>query len=1222
MIRRPPRSTLSSSSAASDVYKRQVQAIASGQSSSSICMLDRHYYSHDTFCRSGLWGVAKAVNVERGQTMRCVLLEGAFVGTAASDTGCSEMVMHSSVQTQSPQLRRVPINQTVSAVELGFGSRGTVSTLSAKPQHVQLGVSLQVRAVGLNFRDVLNVLGMYPGDPGPPGADCAGVGCYSAHRTPVLGLAFGSMRSYATTDPRLLTAMPTHWSYEEASSMPTVWVTVWTCLEELTGVRPGSVVLIQAATGGVGLVAVQCAQRADACVCATAGRVEKQAYLQRLGVAMLSTTRDSSMFAADLHSLVGSQRGLGTVLNSLSHEEYIPCAVEMLNEGGRFVEIGKRGIYARTQMAQWEFAVYRIVAMDTQCELDPGWQLDGLRGLTARSLSEVSPLPVHVYDLRQEGVEAFRRLHRANHIGKVVLSVREMTAWQKQAGGDFIITGGTGGLGLMVGCWVNTSQVVLLSRSGMTSSSGDVHWRRLTGGSGAGVTVELCDVGLARDVCVGVRGDANTMGIGHSAGVLADALLLNQTQAGLQCVWQPKASAAWNLHRATLDLEDELQMFVVFSSVAALLGNVGQANYAAANACLDGLTRLRRGQGLAGTSVQWGAWAGVGMAVDSGVLSQMGVHGMGAVTEESGLCALQLTLMVGNAVAGMAPIQWNTFVRRLGGLVPAFLGAVTVRCLESGGVQGAVNGQTEFVAGLVGQEPEAQVRALESLILREIHTAAGVSIDPRAALMESGMDSLAAIELQNSLQRVLGSSIKLPSTMIFDHRTAAAIAAFLGDQVAQLGSLSTIHQPSLPLQMALACGLADGAPTIGVVGMACLAGDVHCNQLWDLLLAKNSRITDTPPDRWAQTCQAAVASPRLLTGVFMDDLGAEGLTGLQPGPFSKDTPLDLHISTLIRVMGEAMSQTTDSPQAPATGAFTALAPADLVAETPAFYLSRIVASAIHADGPHSNTDAACSGGYLALASAFAALMAGDCQRAAVGGVFLMLKADTLVAMCSHGIVSKSGCMAPLSATADGMICGEACAAVVLDRDPAPERSRIKLLSAVTVPNGSSSPLGWADSDSMGHAASLALSRANVAPHDVGMLLLHAMGNPMSDGPEVDGVLPVLTTNRTSPLLLLSHKANLGHSVAASGILALIVATLAASHRTVPVAMNVPKLCKGLRGRDQVHLPTHEPAVLPGGDLLISVNGTSISGDNAHLVLQHTDAGEVSCDSASQALWRS
>ena len=132
----------------------------------------------------------------------------------------------------------------------------------------------------------------------------------------------------------------------------------------------------------------------------------------------------------------------------------------------------------------------------------------------------------------------------------------------------------------------------------------------------------------------------------HSAGVLADALLLNQTQAGLQRVWAPKAEAAWSLHRGSQQqqVQPRPDLFVLFSSVAALLGNAGQANYAAANACLDQLARQRRAEGLAGCSVQWGAWAGSGMAVGSGVLDQLEAQGLGAVMEEQGLCALELAM--------------------------------------------------------------------------------------------------------------------------------------------------------------------------------------------------------------------------------------------------------------------------------------------------------------------------------------------------------------------------------------------------------------------------------------------------------------------------------------------------------------------------------------------------------------------------------------------------
>jgi hypothetical protein len=119
----------------------------------------------------------------------------------------------------------------------------------------------------------------------------------------------------------------------------------------------------------------------------------------------------------------------------------------------------------------------------------------------------------------------------------------------------------------------------------------------------------------------------------------------------------------------------EVVQFVLFSSVAALLGNAGQANYAAANAWLDGLVRLRHEQGLCGSSVQWGAWAGVGMAVDSGVVEQLEAQGMGAVREEQGLCALELTMLRawGLPVSAMVPLHWPRLVMQMGGGVPPLL---------------------------------------------------------------------------------------------------------------------------------------------------------------------------------------------------------------------------------------------------------------------------------------------------------------------------------------------------------------------------------------------------------------------------------------------------------------------------------------------------------------------------------------------------------------------
>merc|ERR1712166_32541 len=259
-----------------------------------------------------------------------------------------------------------------------------------------------------------------------------------------------------------------------------------------------------------------------------------------------------------------------------------------------------------------------------------------------------------------------------------------------------------------------------------------------------------------------------------------------------------------------------------------------------------------------------------------------------------------------------------------------------------------------------------------------------------------------------------------------------------------------------------------------------------------------------------------------------------------------------------------------------------------------------------AAGPHGNSDAECSSGYLALASARDAIQAGECSVAAAGGVFMLLKPDLAIGCLASGMMSPTGSCTPLSETANGTIWGEAVSAVVLQRDPTAGASLVSMTGHAVVKNNPKLPLGFADPDTMAAATTSALLSAGLQPAQVALVHLHAMGSAASDVPEIYAVANGLASGtRSNPLMLAGHKANCGHSVSASGLVAMLVTTMAMQHHQVPVHLNVTKCSRSIRDRPSLMLPIACPAELEVGSLhFASISGTSASGDNVHLVLKH------------------
>ena len=473
-------------------------------------------------------------------------------------------------------------------------------------------VRIAVRAAGLNFRDVLIALGMYPDSAGlPVGSEVAGVvlevGSQVSGVAPgdrVMGLVGAGAGPVVVTDHRLVVRFPAQWSFAEAAGVPVVFLTAYYALRDLAGVSAGEALLVHAATGGVGMAAVQLARHWGMEVFGTASR-GKWATLRGLGFdeAHIGDSRTLDFEEKFLASTDG--RGVDVVLDSLARE-FVDASLRLLPRGGRFLEMGKTDIREGADIAE-QYAGVGYQAFDLW---DAGpdriqQMLGDLSVLFDRGV--LNPLPVRAFDIRQ-AAEAFRYFQQTRHIGKIVLSMP--VGWASV--GTVVITGGTGVLGALVARHLvavhGVSRLVLTSRRGMEAPGAQQLVDELDQ-LGAQVQVVACDV-ADRDAVAGLIAAIpadEPLAIVHAAGVLDDGVLTALDAQRLDAVLAPKVDAAWHLHELTADRE--VAGFVMFSSVAGVLGAAGQGSYAAANTFLDGLASHRRAAGLAAQSLAWGLWA-------------------------------------------------------------------------------------------------------------------------------------------------------------------------------------------------------------------------------------------------------------------------------------------------------------------------------------------------------------------------------------------------------------------------------------------------------------------------------------------------------------------------------------------------------------------------------------------------------------------------------------
>ncbi|MBB2915057.1 NADPH:quinone reductase-like Zn-dependent oxidoreductase/malonyl CoA-acyl carrier protein transacylase/acyl carrier protein [Streptosporangium becharense] len=755
---------------------------------------------------ASVWGLVRAAQAENPDRFVLADLDGhaasAALLPAAVATGEPQLAIREGRGVLAARLVRATgavLTPPEGAASWRMDSRdkGTLEnlTLLDAPEAVApLGpgqVRVALRAAGVNFRDVLNALGMYPGEAGAMGLEGAGlvvevgpgVTAFAAGDR-VMGMfdggAFGPL---AVTDHRQLATVPEGWTFAQAASTPVAFLTAYYALVDLAGLKAGERVLVHAAAGGVGMAAVQLARHFGAEVFGTAS-TGKWDVLRSLGLdeAHISSSRTLDFEGAFLAATGGD--GVDVVLNSLAGD-FVDASLRTLPRGGRFVEMGKTDIRPPEAVAAAHTGVrYRDFDLVEAGYDRIGEMLGEL--VTLFEQGAIRPLPVTGWDIRR-APEAFRFLSQARHVGKVALTMPVPF----DAGGTVLVTGGTGGLGGLVARHLVTAHgarnLLLTSRRGLAAEGARELREELTA-LGADVEIAACDVSdrsaLAKLLAAVPAGRPLTAVV-HAAGVLDDGVLASLTGERVDAVLRPKADAALHLHELTRDFD--LSAFVLFSSVAGTLGSTGQGNYAAANAFLDALAAWRRARGLPALSLAWGPWAQSGMlgTLTDADVSRMARDGIVPLSPDEGLALFDAA--AGRPDPVLVPIRLDAkaLAARGEGLPPLLRGVARAPGRRAAAASAGGDATAGLHARLAALPVADRHQALLDLVRAEVAAVLGHSsadqVEADRAFDEMGFDSLTSVELRNRLNAATGR--RLPATLVFDYANPSALAAYLRSEL-------------------------------------------------------------------------------------------------------------------------------------------------------------------------------------------------------------------------------------------------------------------------------------------------------------------------------------------------------------------------------------------------------------------------------------------------------
>ncbi|WP_449657206.1 type I polyketide synthase [Streptomyces boetiae] len=739
----------------------------------------------------------------------------------------------------------------------------------------------------------------------------------------------------------------------------------------------------------------------------------------------------------------------------------------------------------------------------------------------------------------------------------------------------------------------------------------------------------------------------------HAATVVAGGLVATLADEDLERVLRPKADAAWHLHELTREAAPAA--FLLFSSLAGVVGGAGQGAYAAGNAFLDALAAHRRAEGLPATSLAWGVWEerGEQTGLGAGALARMARSGVVPLPVPDALALLDAALGRDEADLIPARFDWSALRARAAaeGGPPALLRGLVrapARRAAAAGADTEAGGAADVLRGL---QPAERRERLVRLVREQVAAilglgtqqgpgegGAGEDVAPERAFRELGFDSLAAMELRNRLAAATG--LRLPPTVVFDHPTAARLAAYLSESVAgpagDTAGRSQRPAPAAPSGTG-AGGPGAGSEPIAVIGMGCrFPGEIRDpEELWRLLAEGGEALIPLPADRgWEETLARHAAGDAEVPGLpegggFLHDAGA-----FDPEPFGisprEALAMDPQQRLLLEITWEAVERAGLDPtglRGTPTGVFAgtngqdyAAGPggaeeAHLLTANAASVLSGRLAYTFGLEGPAVTVDTACSSSLVALHLAAQALRRGECTLALAGGVTVMSTPGALIAFGHQRGLSPDGRCRAFAAGADGTGLAEGAGILLLERLSDARRNGHPVLAVVRgsavnqdgASNGLTAPNGPAQERVIGAA----LADARLTPADVDAVEAHGTGTTLGDPIEAGALLAAYGRDRPGrrPLLIGSVKSNLGHTQAAAGVAGVLKMVLALRNGLLPPTLHAgeasPHVDWDAGGVALLNAPT--PWKPNGRPRRAGVSSFGVSGTNAHVILEEAPA---------------